>query len=122
MAKALLTSKCLADAVTMESKMCILDTSWHLPKLRCNGKSEFKKKHIPGEAFFVVVVENNPEKVLADYVANLGIEKDTHVVLYNANQLGVFSVEDVPCVWTQRGLGAQWKAQALGAGRQTRLL
>lgn len=105
-ARALLTSKWLADAMKTQSKMRILDTSWYLPKLRRNAKSEFKKKHIPGAAFFDIdqcCDKTSPldhmlpsEKVFADYVGNLGIEKDTHVVLYDANQLGAFSA---PRVW-----------------------
>lgn len=104
--KALLTSKWLADAMNTQSKMRILDTSWYLPKLRRNAKSEFKKKHIPGATFFDIdqcCDKTSPldhmlpsEKVFADYVGNLGIESDTHVVLYDTNQLGAFSA---PRVW-----------------------
>lgn len=89
-----------------QSKMRILDTSWYLPKLRRNAKSDFKKKHIPGAAFFDIEQCCDktspldhmlpPEKVFADYVGNLGIDSDTHVVLYDANQLGAFSA---PRVW-----------------------
>lgn len=105
-AKALLTSKWLADAMKTQSKMRILDTSWYLPKLRRNARSEFKKKHIPGAAFFDIdqcCDKTSPldhmlpsEKLFAEYVGNLGIENGTHVVLYDASQLGAFSA---PRVW-----------------------
>lgn len=105
-ARALLTSKWLAEAVKVQGKMRILDTSWYLPKLRRNAKSEFKKKHIPGAAFFDIdqccdktsPLDHMlpPEKIFADYVGNLGIESDTHVVLYDASEFGAFSA---PRVW-----------------------
>lgn len=106
MARALVTSKWLADAVTVQGKMRILDTSWYLPKLRRDAKSEFKKRHIPGAAFFDMdeccdktsPLEHMlpPEKKFADYVGNLGIESDTHVVVYDASDFGAFSA---PRVW-----------------------
>lgn len=104
--RALLTSKLLAEAMKAQGKMRILDTSWYLPKLWRNAKSEFKKKHIPGAAFFDIdqcCDKTSPldhmlpsENSFADYVGNLGIENDTHVVLYDANKLGAFSA---PRVW-----------------------
>lgn len=105
-ARALLTSKWLAEAVKVQGKMRILDTSWYLPKLRRNAKSEFKKRHIPGAAFFDIdqccdktsPLDHMlpPEKIFADYVGNLGIESDTHVVVYDASEFGAFSA---PRVW-----------------------
>ncbi|KAG7999335.1 3-mercaptopyruvate sulfurtransferase [Nibea albiflora] len=129
-ARALLTSKWLAEAVKAQGKMRILDTSWYLPKLRRNAKSEFKKRHIPGAAFFDIdqcCDKTSPldhmlpsEEIFADYVGNLGIESDTHVVLYDASEFGAVlcapCVVDVPGVRAQRGLIAQRWAQELGAG------
>lgn len=106
MARALLTTNRLADAMKVQGKMRILDTSWYLPKLRRNAKSEFKKKHIPGAAFFDIdqcCDKTSPldhmlptASVFADYVGNLGIDNDTHVVLYDASEFGAFSG---PRVW-----------------------
>uniref|UniRef100_A0A3Q3WCE2 Sulfurtransferase n=1 Tax=Mola mola TaxID=94237 RepID=A0A3Q3WCE2_MOLML len=106
MARALLTTKRLADAMKVQGKMRILDTSWYLPKQRRNAKSEFKKKHIPGAAFFDIdqcCDKTSPldhmlptASVFADYVGNLGIDNDTHVVLYDASEFGAFSG---PRVW-----------------------
>ncbi|KAM6939745.1 3-mercaptopyruvate sulfurtransferase-like [Xenentodon cancila] len=105
-AGALVTSKWLAEAAKIQRKMRILDSSWYLPKLRRNAKSEFKKRHIPGSAFFDIdhccdktsPLDHMlpPEKVFADYVGNLGIERDTHVVVYDCSDFGAFSA---PRVW-----------------------
>ncbi|KAM7394639.1 hypothetical protein PAMP_021427 [Pampus punctatissimus] len=105
-AGALVTSKWLAEAMKVQRKMRILDTSWYLPKLRRNAKSEFKKRHITGAAFFDIdqcCDKTSPldhmlpsESFFADYVGNLGIESDTHVVVYDASDFGAFSA---PRVW-----------------------
>lgn len=105
-AGALITSKWLAEAVKIQRKMRILDSSWYLPKLRRNAKIEFKKRHIPGSAFFDIdqcCDKTSPldhmlpsEEVFADYVGNLGIEEDTHVVVYDCSEFGAFSA---PRVW-----------------------
>ncbi|CAN9510623.1 unnamed protein product [Ophioblennius macclurei] len=104
--KALVTSKWLAQALQVPGKVRVLDTSWYLPKLRKNPKSEFKKRHIPGAAFFDVdqcCDRTSPldhmlptEEVFADYVGNLGVCSDTHVVVYGGSELGAFSA---PRVW-----------------------
>lgn len=105
-ARALVTSKWLAEAMKVQGKMRILDTSWYLPKLRRSAKSEFKKRHITGAAFFDIdqcCDKTSPldhmlpsEKFFADYVGNLGIESDTHVVVYDTSDFGAFSA---PRVW-----------------------
>lgn len=105
-ARALVTSKWLAEALRVQGKMRILDTTWFLPKLRRNAKSEFKKRHIPGAAFFDIdqcCDKTSPldhmlpsEKIFADYVGRLGVENDTHVVVYDASEFGAFSA---PRVW-----------------------
>lgn len=105
-ARALVTSKSLTEALRAQGKMRILDTTWFLPKLRRSAKSEFKKKHIPGAAFFDIdqcCDKTSPldhmlpsEKIFADYVGRLGVENDTHVVVYDASEFGSFSA---PRVW-----------------------
>ncbi|XP_035024200.1 3-mercaptopyruvate sulfurtransferase isoform X2 [Hippoglossus stenolepis] len=104
--QALVTSKWLAEAVGAQGKMRLLDASWYLPKLRRSARSEFKRRHIAGAAFFDIEQccdRTSPldhmlpsEKSFADYVGNLGIEKDTHVVVYDASEFGAFSA---PRVW-----------------------
>ncbi|XP_041840002.1 3-mercaptopyruvate sulfurtransferase-like [Melanotaenia boesemani] len=105
-ARALVTSKWLAEAVKVRGKLRVLDTSWYLPKLLRHAKSEFKKRHIPGAVFFDIdqcCDKTSPldhmlpsEKVFADYVGNLGIESDSHVVVYDCSEFGAFSA---PRVW-----------------------
>ncbi|KAM9856674.1 3-mercaptopyruvate sulfurtransferase-like [Aulostomus maculatus] len=104
--QALVTSQWLADALKAQRKMRILDTSWYLPKLRRSAKSEFMRRHIPGAAFFDIdecCDKTSPldhmlpsEKSFADYVGSLGIDRDTHVVVYDASDFGAFSA---PRVW-----------------------
>lgn len=99
-ASALVTSKWLADAFRAQRKMRILDTSWYLPKLKRNPKSEFKRRHIPGAAFFDLdqcCDRSSPldhmlpsEELFADYVGRLGIDNDTQVVLYDCSEFGVY--------------------------------
>ncbi|RVE75872.1 hypothetical protein OJAV_G00003070 [Oryzias javanicus] len=105
-AGALVTSKWLTDAFKAQTKMRILDTSWYLPKLKRNPKSEFKRRHIPGAAFFDLdqcCDRSSPldhmlpsEELFADYVGRLGIDNDTQVVLYDCSEFGAFSA---PRVW-----------------------
>lgn len=108
-ARAIVASKWLLDAVKDQRvgpKLRVLDTSWYLPKLRRNAKSEFKQRHIPGAAFFDIdqcCDKTSPldhmlpsERIFADYVGNLGIGNDTHVVVYDASNFGAFSA---PRVW-----------------------
>ncbi|XP_030638436.1 3-mercaptopyruvate sulfurtransferase-like [Chanos chanos] len=105
--KALVTAKWLSDAVkSSRQNVRVLDTSWYLPKLKRNAKSDFKKKHIPGAAFFDIDHCSDrsspfdhmlpPLRAFKEYVGNLGIGNDTHVVVYDASEFGAFSA---PRVW-----------------------
>ncbi|XP_061078067.1 3-mercaptopyruvate sulfurtransferase-like [Conger conger] len=107
--RALIAAKWLADAVKCNRvgpSLRVLDTSWYLPKLKRNARKEFKQKHIPGAAFFDIdqcCDKTSPldhmlptERAFADYVGNLGISNDTHVVVYDASEFGCFSS---PRVW-----------------------
>lgn len=114
--KALVTSSWLAQAVQVPRAVRVLDTSWYLPKLGKNAKSEFKKRHIPGAAFFDVdqcCDRTSPldhmlpsERVFADYVGKMGVARDTHVVVYDGSEFGAFSA---PRVW--------WMFQVFGHRR-----
>ncbi|KAI1886687.1 hypothetical protein AGOR_G00198360 [Albula goreensis] len=107
--RALVAAKWLADAVKCNRvgpSLRILDTSWYLPQMKRNGKKEFKERHIPGATFFDIdecCDKTSPfdrmlptERTFADYVGNLGIGNDTHVVVYDASDFGSFSS---PRVW-----------------------
>ncbi|XP_070580249.1 3-mercaptopyruvate sulfurtransferase-like [Ptychodera flava] len=85
----------------------ILDASWHLPNANRNAAEEYKKQHIEGALYFDIdecsdktspyshmlpSIEN-----FAEYVGNLGVSNDSHVVVYDNNdKFGLFSA---PRVW-----------------------
>ncbi|XP_037619654.1 3-mercaptopyruvate sulfurtransferase-like [Sebastes umbrosus] len=129
-ARALVSSKWLTEAVQLQvqlqRKMRILDSSWFLPKLRRNARSEFKKRHIPGAAFFDIdqcCDKTSPldhmlpsEKSFADYVGRLGIERDTHVVVYDASEFGAFSA---PRVWWMFRVFGHREVSLLNGGLRT---
>ncbi|KAM8841748.1 3-mercaptopyruvate sulfurtransferase-like [Synchiropus picturatus] len=105
-ARALVTSKWLAESLKIPGKVRVLDSSWYLPKLQRHARRDFKKRHIPGAGFFDIdqcCDKTSPldhmlpsEAVFADYVGNLGIDGDTHVVVYDASDCGAFSA---PRAW-----------------------
>ncbi|XP_055050613.1 3-mercaptopyruvate sulfurtransferase [Misgurnus anguillicaudatus] len=107
--RALVAARWLADAVKSNRvgpKLRILDASWYLPKLKRDAKAEFKQSHIPGASFFDIddccdksskfdhMLPSEGE--FADYVGNLGIGNDTHVVVYDASDIGSFAA---PRIW-----------------------
>ncbi|KGL90739.1 Thiosulfate sulfurtransferase, partial [Charadrius vociferus] len=77
----------------------ILDASWYPPQER-NARQEFKERHIPGASFFDIEECRGPvppydfmlpsESHFADYVGRLGVSNDTHVVVYDGDELGTF--------------------------------
>lgn len=102
--QALVSAKWLADMVKgnlVGSRLRILDTSWYLPMMKRDGKKEFAQSHIPGASFFDIDECSDrssqfdhmlpTEKFFADYVGNLGIGNDSHVVVYDASDFGAFS-------------------------------
>ncbi|KAJ8251569.1 hypothetical protein GJAV_G00222750 [Gymnothorax javanicus] len=84
----------------------ILDASWHMPVLNRNPINEFNESHIPGASFFDIdqccdkassLAHMLPtEREFADYVGNLGIGNQTHVVVYDTSDYGSFAA---PRVW-----------------------
>ncbi|XP_048377164.1 3-mercaptopyruvate sulfurtransferase isoform X1 [Stegostoma tigrinum] len=94
----------------------VLDSSWYLPKLQRDGKKEFKEKHIPGAIFFDLDEcsdHSSPyehmmpgQEHFSRYVGNLGICNDTHVVIYDASDFGMYCA---PRVW--------WMFRAFGHSR-----
>ncbi len=106
--QALVSAKWLASMVKRNlvgPRLRILDTSWHLPTTNRSAKKEFAKTHIPGASFFDLeecVEASQFECMLpsgeffSDYVGNLGIGNDSHVVVYDASDFGAFTC---PRVW-----------------------
>ncbi|XP_040262588.1 thiosulfate sulfurtransferase-like [Bufo bufo] len=79
--------------------LCVLDASFYYPPIR-DGWKEYEEKHIPGALYFDIDEckdQTSPYEVMipsesyfAKYVGNLGINNETHVVIYDANQVGVY--------------------------------
>ncbi|XP_071762497.1 3-mercaptopyruvate sulfurtransferase-like [Centroberyx gerrardi] len=102
--RALVTAKWLANMVKSNRvgpSLRVLDTSWYLPLMKRDGKKEFAQTHIPGASFFDIDECSDrtshfdhmlpTERFFADYVGNLGVGSDTHVVVYDASDFGAFS-------------------------------
>lgn len=106
--KALVTAKWLYGAMKTRAgaNLRVLDASWYLPKLKRNPASDFKKRHIPGAAYFDLDFCSDRTSPLdhmlplagtfEEYVSRLGVSNDAHVVVYDASEQGAFSA---PRVW-----------------------
>lgn len=102
LSRALVTASWLAEAVQagrVGAGLRVLDASWYPPKER-NARQEFKERHIPGASFFDIEEcrdKSSPydfmlpsESHFADYVGGLGVSNDTHVVVYDGDEVGTF--------------------------------
>ena len=100
--RALVSAKWLSEAVRagrVGAGLRVLDASWYPPQER-NARQEFKERHIPGASFFDIEEcrdKSSPydfmlpsEAHFADYVGRLGVSNDTHVVVYDGDELGTF--------------------------------
>lgn len=85
----------------------LLDASWHLPRTKRVAREEFDKRHIPEAVFFDIdeccdisspyshMLPNKEQ--FENYVGNLGISKETGVIVYdNSPNFGFYSA---PRVW-----------------------
>lgn len=102
LSRALVTASWLAEAVRagrVGAGLRVLDASWYPSKER-NARQEFKERHIPGASFFDIEEcrdKSSPydfmlpsESHFADYVEGLGVSNDTHVVVYDGDEVGTF--------------------------------
>lgn len=102
--QALISAKWLSNMVKRNlvgTSLRILDTSWYLPEMKRDGKKEFVQTHIPGASHFDIddcsdrssrFDHTLPSKEqFSDYVGNLGISNNSHVVVYDASDFGAFS-------------------------------
>ncbi|CAN9505839.1 unnamed protein product [Ophioblennius macclurei] len=107
--RALVSAQWLADALKnnlVGPKLRILDSSWYLPKTKRNPRDEFAQNHIPGSSYFDIDECcdrcSSLDHMLpsaghfSQYVGDLGIGNDTHVVVYDTSDFGSFSA---PRVW-----------------------
>lgn len=107
--RALVSGQWLVDAVRnnlIGPKLRVLDASWYLPKAKRNTREEFAQKHIPGSSFFDLDECSDKSSAFdhmlptasyfSQYVGDLGIGNDTHVVVYDTSDAGAYSA---PRVW-----------------------
>ncbi|XP_046502053.1 thiosulfate sulfurtransferase [Equus quagga] len=106
--RALVSTKWLAESVRagkLGPGLRVLDASWYSPGTR-EARKEYLERHVPGASFFDIEECRNAaspyemmlpsEAGFADYVGRLGISNDTHVVVYDGDDLGSFYA---PRVW-----------------------
>ncbi|NXH78516.1 THTM sulfurtransferase, partial [Hydrobates tethys] len=107
--RALVSAKWLSEAVKSQQAglaLRIMDASWYLPKMKRDPKREFEERHIPGAVFFDIDQcsdRTSPYDHMlpkaddfAEYVGKLGVGNDSHVVVYDGSDQGLFSA---PRVW-----------------------
>ncbi|XP_034633289.1 3-mercaptopyruvate sulfurtransferase isoform X1 [Trachemys scripta elegans] len=107
--RALVSAKWLSETIKSPQAgqaVKILDASWYLPKMKRDPRHEFEERHIPGAAFFDIDLcsdRTSPYDHMlpsaddfAEYVGKLGVGNDSHVVVYDASDQGLFSA---PRVW-----------------------
>lgn len=110
----LVTVKQLTEALCKSHKnLRVLDSSWHMPATNRNPYAEYLEGHIPGSLFFdiedCVDKKSKYDHMLPTpsdfekYVGKLGINNNTHVILYDNNEVGLFSAPRV--WWTFRVFG-----------------
>ncbi|CAM4460909.1 thiosulfate sulfurtransferase [Lepidochelys kempii] len=100
--RALVSTRWLSESVLANRigpSLQVLDVSWYPPGER-DAQQEFRDKHIPGASFFDIEEckdKSSPYELMlpseahfANYVGHLGISNDTHVVVYDGDDLGSF--------------------------------
>ncbi|CAH1273494.1 MPST [Branchiostoma lanceolatum] len=115
----------------------VLDCSWYLPKQKRDQRGEYKLQHIPGALFFdqedccdkASSYDNmlpSPED-FESYVGSLGVDNNTHVVVYDGSDMGLFSAQRVwwmfrvfghPLVSVLNGGLAKWRAEGRGVSNE----
>ncbi|XP_063796732.1 thiosulfate sulfurtransferase-like [Pseudophryne corroboree] len=100
LSRALVSINWLSGALkTPGPALRVLDASFYYPAIR-DGRKEYEEKHIPGALYFdideckdlsspyEVMLPSEPN--FAKYVGNLGINNESHVVVYDADQVGIY--------------------------------
>lgn len=103
----LVSAKHLAEIIAKpKGKLRIVDATWFLPNFERKGIENYLQGHIPGAVHFDIdscITPTDydhmlpPESVFAEYVGNLGIDNETHVVVYNDHPS--FALFSAPRVW-----------------------
>ncbi|XP_002737867.1 thiosulfate sulfurtransferase-like [Saccoglossus kowalevskii] len=101
-ASSLVNVRWLADKIVSGTtkNLRVLDSSRYSSETR-DALAEYKKEHIRGALFFDIGACSDVTspysnmlpnaQFFADYVGNLGISNDTHVVTYDTHECGIFS-------------------------------
>ncbi|XP_063282573.1 thiosulfate sulfurtransferase-like [Pelobates fuscus] len=101
LSRALVSINWLSEALKTQTgpALRVLDASFYYPAIR-NGRKEYEEQHIPGALYFDIDEckdQGSPYEVMlpsessfAKYVGNLGINNDSHVVIYDADHLGMY--------------------------------
>ncbi|KAI8873473.1 Rhodanese-like protein [Ramicandelaber brevisporus] len=103
----LVSTDWLAERIGANSRVKVLDGSWHMPNSGRNPRAEYLTKRIPGARFFDiddVKDHSNPlphmlprtAKEFEQHLASLGVYDGDHVVVYDS--VGMFSAPRV--FWT----------------------
>lgn len=124
--RALVSGQWLADAVRnnlVGPRLRVLDASWYLRKTKRDPRAEFAQRHIPGASFFDIddCCDKTSEldhmlpgcSRFSQYVGDLGIGNDTHVVVYDTSDFGSFSA---PRVWWMFRLFGHGSVSVLDGG------
>ncbi|KAG8436273.1 hypothetical protein GDO86_007396 [Hymenochirus boettgeri] len=100
----------------------ILDASFYFPAIR-DARKEYEEQHIPGASYFDIDKckdKTSPYEVMlpsesdfAKYVGNLGINNETHVVVYDADHLGMYYA---PRAWWMFKVFGHQKVSVLDGG------
>jgi len=114
----LISPRELADKINLSANIRILDCTWYMPfsplSSKKNALQEFYRDHLPGAQFFDIdkCTDQSTEYAcmlptpaeFEEYVGKLGIDNNTHVVVYDNNPMfGCFSAQRV--WWTFRMFG-----------------
>uniref|UniRef100_A0A3Q2P9E6 Mercaptopyruvate sulfurtransferase n=1 Tax=Fundulus heteroclitus TaxID=8078 RepID=A0A3Q2P9E6_FUNHE len=108
--RAVVSAQWLANAVKTKlvgPKLRILDGSWYLAKSKRDAREEFSQKHIPGASRSSPYDHMLPTSSdFSRYVGELGIENDTHVVVYDTSDFGSYSAPPLWWMFRVFGLGS----------------
>ncbi|KAI3360083.1 hypothetical protein L3Q82_014403, partial [Scortum barcoo] len=124
--RALVSAQWLADAIRANlvgPRLRILDASWYLPQTKRDARAEFAQRHVPGSSFFDIDECSDKSSGLdhmlptcshfSQYVGQLGIGEDTHVVVYDTSDFGSYSA---PRVWWMFRLFGHGSVSVLDGG------
>ncbi|KAM4687524.1 thiosulfate sulfurtransferase-like [Discoglossus pictus] len=122
--RAMVSASWLSGALRTRPSLRVLDATWYTPGEK-NARKEFAERHIPGASFFdheQCKDQSSPYEMMlpsvsnfAKYVGNLGINNQSHVVVYDSDNLGMLYA---PRVWWMFRLFGHNNVSVLDGGFQ----